>query len=133
VSLVEGVGGARPQTIHSRGMGKRASKTAGTGGVGGAEPHYKVPRLSETQIAVGLERLTEWAQVGDTIQRTYSFKDFVAAMAFVDKTAAAAEAVQHHPDILIRYNRVTMTLSTHDAGGISQKDLDLAGAMDRMA
>lgn len=94
---------------------------------------FKVARLSQTQIAVGLERLTEWTQVGDAIQRTYSFKDFVASMAFVDKAAAAAEAVQHHPDILIRYNRVTMTLSTHDAGGISQKDLDLAGAMDAMA
>jgi len=91
-----------------------------------------VPRLGETQIAVGLERLPEWAQVGDTIQRTYSFKNFVEAMAFVDRAAATAEAVQHHPDMLIRYNRVTITLSTHDAGGISQKDLDMAGALDKM-
>lgn len=108
-------------------MAKRPGK------VGGGERVFKVARLSETQIAVGLERLTEWAQVGDAIQRTYSFKNFVESMAFVDKAAAAAEAVQHHPDILIRYNRVTMTLSTHDAGGISQKDFDLAGAMDAMA
>jgi 4a-hydroxytetrahydrobiopterin dehydratase len=108
-------------------MAKRAGK-----GVGGGERVFKVARLSETQIALGLERLAEWAQVGDAIQRTYLFKDFVEAMRFVDKAAAAAEAVQHHPDILIRYNRVTMTLSTHDAGGISQKDMDMAGALDRM-
>ncbi|MBY0309163.1 MAG: 4a-hydroxytetrahydrobiopterin dehydratase [Phycisphaerales bacterium] len=112
-------------------MAKRPSKaSAGTGSV---EQIYKVPRLSETQIAVGLERLTEWAQAGDAIQRTFTFRDFVHAMAFVDRAAAAAEAVQHHPEILIRYNRVTMTLSTHDAGGISQKDLDFAGALDRLA
>ncbi|MFT3684949.1 MAG: 4a-hydroxytetrahydrobiopterin dehydratase [Phycisphaerales bacterium] len=111
-------------------MAKRPSKASASGNV---EQVYKVPRLSETQIAVGLERLTEWAQVGDAIQRTYTFKDFVQAMAFVDRAAATAEAVQHHPDILIRYNRVTMTLSTHDAGGISQKDMDLAGVLDRMS
>ncbi len=109
-------------------MAKRAAKAAGSGG----KHEFKVARLGETQIALELERLTEWAQVGDTIQRTYSFKDFVEAMRFVDRAAAAAEAVQHHPDILIRYNRVTITLSTHDAGGISQKDIDMAGAMDTM-
>lgn len=110
-------------------MAKRAGKSGAAGDTSG----YKVARLSETQIALGLERLVEWAQAGDAIQRTYSFKTFVEAMAFVDRAAAAAEAVQHHPEILIRYNRVTMTLSTHDAGGISQKDIDMAGAMDAMA
>ena len=110
-------------------MAKRAGKAAGAGA---GERVFKVARLGETQIAVGLERLTEWTQVGDAIQRTFLFKDFVEAMRFVDKAAATAEAVQHHPDILIRYNRVTMTLSTHDAGGISQKDMDMAGALDRM-
>ncbi|HYD00144.1 MAG TPA: 4a-hydroxytetrahydrobiopterin dehydratase [Phycisphaerales bacterium] len=113
-------------------MAKRTGKASGGGAGLGGDRIYKVARLSETQIAVGLERLTEWAQVGDTIQRTFTFKDFIEAMKFVDKAAAAAEAVQHHPDILIRYNRVTMTLSTHDAGGISQKDMDMAGALDRM-
>ena len=63
---------------------------------------------------------------GETIQRTYQFSDFVKAMGFVGKVADAAEKNQHHPDILIRYNKVTLTLSTHDAGGITMKDFDLA-------
>jgi 4a-hydroxytetrahydrobiopterin dehydratase len=88
--------------------------------------------MSEAQTEAALKAVPEWSQVGDTIQRTYQFGDFVKAMAFVNRVAAAAEARQHHPDILVRYNKVTLTLSTHDAGGITQKDFDLAKAVDAM-
>ena len=90
-------------------------------------------KLSEADVAARLESLPEWSQPGEEIQRTYRFKDFVAAMAFVDKVADRAEAVQHHPDILIRYGRVTLSLSTHDAGGITDKDFDFAAAADGFA
>ena len=76
-------------------------------------------KLSDAEIAAKLESLPEWSQPGEEIQRTYRFRDFVAAMAFVDEIAAHAEAVQHHPDILVRWNKVSLTLSTHDASGIA--------------
>jgi 4a-hydroxytetrahydrobiopterin dehydratase len=90
-------------------------------------------KLSDAEIAAKLETLPEWSQPGEEIQRTYRFRDFVAAMAFVDEIAAHAEAVQHHPDILIRYSRVTLSLSTHDAGGITGKDFDFASKADAIA
>jgi len=90
-------------------------------------------KLSDTEIGARLETLPEWSQPGEEIQRTFRFKDFVAAMAFVDRVAERAEAVQHHPDILIRYSRVTLSLSTHDAGGITDKDFEFAAASDAIA
>jgi len=90
-------------------------------------------KLSDADVSLRLEALPDWSQPGEEIQRTYRFKDFVAAMAFVEKVAERAEAVQHHPDILIRYGRVTLSLSTHDAGGITEKDFDFAAASDAIA
>lgn len=90
-------------------------------------------RLSDEQVMQALVALPEWSHVGEAIQRTFILKDFVQAMAFVNKIAAEAERVQHHPDLLIRYSKVTITLSTHDAGGITQKDMSLAAAIDKMA
>ncbi len=89
-----------------------------------------VTKLSEHEIEQALENLPEWGLLGESIQRTYEFPDFVEAMAFVNKVADRAEAEQHHPDILIRYNKVTLTLSTHDAGGLTQKDFELAAQAD---
>lgn len=89
--------------------------------------------MNESQIADALTRLPEWSESGEAIQRTYQFKDFVASMKFVQEVADEAERVQHHPDILIRYSRVTLTLATHDAGGITAKDFDLAVKADAMA
>ncbi len=87
--------------------------------------------LNEDQVQSKLDdQLPEWSLINDAIQRTYQFNDFVMAMQFVNKAADLAEAAQHHPDILVRYNKVTMTLSTHDAGGITEKDFDLAGKLD---
>jgi 4a-hydroxytetrahydrobiopterin dehydratase len=90
-------------------------------------------KLTEAQITEALKGVPEWALVGEAIQRTYQFRDFLTAMRFVDTVAQAAEAAQHHPDILIRYNRVTLTLATHDAGGITEKDFDLARQVDQAA
>ncbi|MEY3026755.1 MAG: hypothetical protein RLZZ238_1652 [Planctomycetota bacterium] len=90
-------------------------------------------KLSDAEIETRLETLSEWSQPGEEIQRTYRFADFVTAMKFVDQVATRAEAVQHHPDILIRYSRVTLSLSTHDAGGITAKDFDFAAESDAIA
>lgn len=90
-------------------------------------------RLSDDELRLGLERLPEWSESGDTIQRTVAFPNFVQAMALVNKVAELAEQIQHHPDLLIRYNKVTFTLSTHDAGGLTEKDLDLAARIDALA
>jgi 4a-hydroxytetrahydrobiopterin dehydratase len=70
--------------------------------------------------------------VGGALQRTFKFDNFVDAMAFVNTVADLAEQAQHHPDILVRYSKVSLTLSTHDAGGISHKDFDLAREVDRV-
>lgn len=88
-------------------------------------------KLSQASVDKRLASLPEWTQTGEAIQRTYGFDDFVRAMAFVTAVADNAEAVQHHPDILIRYNKVTLTLSTHDAKGITAKDFDFAAFADK--
>lgn len=87
-------------------------------------------KLSPQQIAEALRQLPEWSEVGGELQRTYQFRDFGQAMRFVNEVAGAAEAADHHPDILVRYNKVTLTLTTHDAGGITEKDVSLALAAD---
>jgi len=90
-----------------------------------------VEKLSEEELTEGLASLAEWSRNGDAIQRTYSFADFIGSMAFVNRVAERAEEVQHHPDILVRYSKVTLTLSTHDCGGLSEKDLEFAAASDQ--
>lgn len=90
-------------------------------------------KLTDAQIAGMLASRPEWSETGGAIQRTFHFANFMEAMAFVDKVAAQAEADQHHPDILIRYTKVTLTLNTHDAGGITEKDFALAAKVDAMA
>ena len=85
-----------------------------------------VEKLSEDAVRSALEHHPEWDEVGGVIQRTFKLDDFVQAMRFVNAVADEAERVQHHPDILIRYNKVTLSLSTHDAGGISTKDFQFA-------
>lgn len=89
-------------------------------------------KMTPAQIKAALAEVPDWSEVGETIQRTYQFADFAAAMKFVDRVAEAAEAQQHHPDILIRYNKVTLTLATHDAGGITEKDFRLSKSADGM-
>lgn len=93
--------------------------------------------LTPDQVAHRLAALSGggWREEKGQIQRTFQFKDFVASMAFVEKIAAYAERVQHHPDILIRYNRVTLSVNTHDAapgGALTEKDMALAEAVNGM-
>ncbi|HED52593.1 MAG TPA: 4a-hydroxytetrahydrobiopterin dehydratase [Phycisphaerales bacterium] len=90
-------------------------------------------KLTEAGVKESLEAVPEWSEIGGEISRTYQFDDFLGSIAFVRKVADYAEQHQHHPDILIRYNKVTLTVSTHDAGGITAKDFALAEAADSFA
>jgi 4a-hydroxytetrahydrobiopterin dehydratase len=87
-------------------------------------------KLPQEDIEARLEAFPDWSQNGDALQRTFSFEDFLSAMAFVGRIADLAEEHQHHPDIMIRYNKVTLTLTTHDAGGLTEKDFALARDTD---
>jgi len=83
-------------------------------------------RLSDIAIQRELGGLPGWSRRGDVITKTYQFKAFLTGIGFVDAIAKAAEAADHHPDIDIRYTKIVCSLSTHSAGGITQKDLDMA-------
>jgi len=89
-------------------------------------------KLNEAQIAEQLEIHSEWVELNGQIQRTYKFENFIQSMAFINKIADYAEQAQHHPDMLIRYDKVTLSVSTHDAGGITSKDFDLATKADAL-
>ena len=89
-------------------------------------------KLSQEDIEARVSECPEWSLNGDALTRTFSFDDFLGAMAFVGRIADLAEAHQHHPDIMIRYNKVTLTLSTHDAGGLTSKDFELARETDAL-
>ena len=89
--------------------------------------------LTQQEVAAALSSLAGWKTAGDSITREYRFPDFMAAIRFVNRVAEAAQAADHHPDIDIRYNRVIVTLSTHDEGGVTKKDTDLAGQLDTAA
>ena len=87
--------------------------------------------LDEAGIAAALGGTPGWARAGAEIKRTYTCRDFVEALAFVNRVGGLAERAAHHPDIDIRYHRVTLTLTTHDAGGLTVKDFELARAIDQ--
>jgi 4a-hydroxytetrahydrobiopterin dehydratase len=83
-------------------------------------------KLSEDQIAEKLKALTGWEYKSNAISKTFKFKEFLHGIEFVQKVAEIAEAADHHPDITINYTRVTFSCSTHDAGGVTDKDFKLA-------
>ena len=87
---------------------------------------------TDDQIARELQSLKEWVKFGKEIKKTYQLKDFVRAMGFVNSVALLAERANHHPDIDIRWNRVTLILSTHSAGGLTEKDFDLAREIEKL-
>ena len=87
-------------------------------------------KLSAAQVKTALGSVKKWKQTGSTLTRTYQFKDFPAAIQFVNSVAVLAEHAWHHPDIDIRWNKVTLTLTTHDAGGLTKKDFALAKKFD---
>ncbi len=88
-------------------------------------------RLSGFEITDRLKNLRRWELDGEVIKKKYEFASFTEAIQFVNKVANLAEQVDHHPDIFISYRRVTLTLSTHSEGGITQKDFNLAECIDR--
>ena len=93
----------------------------------------RVPRLSEEEITDALARLPGWERRGNVITRTYAFADFRRALLFVAQVGTQAEDMDHHPDIDIRYRRVTLTLTTHDSRGLTRLDRELAAACDALA
>lgn len=90
-------------------------------------------KLTEPQIIQSLAGVPQWQRRGEIISRTFVFKDFPAAMKFVNAVAEIAETAQHHPDIDIRWNKVTLALTTHDADGLTEKDFALAKQCDALA
>lgn len=89
--------------------------------------------LSHGVVDVALtERELAWQRDGDTLVKVVRRGDFAGALAYVNAVGALAEAVDHHPDIDIRWDAVTLRLSTHSAGGLTAKDLDLAAEVDRL-
>lgn len=89
-------------------------------------------KMNEEQVAACLEKHPEWVELNSQIQRTYAFDNFIQSMKFVNAIADYAESAQHHPDVLIRYNKVTLSISTHDANGITYKDFELATKADSL-
>jgi 4a-hydroxytetrahydrobiopterin dehydratase len=87
-------------------------------------------KLSPAQVNDKLSKLDGWTNKQGSLVKEFVFADFKAAMAFVNRVAGLAELANHHPDIAIVYNKVSLQLSTHSAGGITDKDFDLAAAID---
>lgn len=90
-------------------------------------------KLTAHEIRAAIKSVPDWKKFGSTIARTYQFKDFPAAIKFVNTVAKLAEKAWHHPDIDIRWNKVALTLTTHDAGGLTEKDFALAKRFDTLA
>jgi len=92
-----------------------------------------MPKLSPPQIKSALQSLPDWKRKGSVISRTFAFKDFPEAIRFVNAIARLAEKAWHHPDIDIRWNKVTLTLTTHDEKGLTEKDFTLAAKFNDKA
>lgn len=86
--------------------------------------------LDEETIAKHLGGVSEWNRAGSSITRLWTFKNFAEAMCFVNAVAELAEKENHHPDITIQWNKVTLSLSTHSAGGLTERDFELAKKID---
>ncbi|MBM3671328.1 MAG: 4a-hydroxytetrahydrobiopterin dehydratase [Actinobacteria bacterium] len=89
--------------------------------------------LSDDDVSAGLSGLTDWRRDGDEIVRDVECPSFSEAISFVTRIADLAEAANHHPDIDIRYHKLRIALTSHDAGGLTQRDLDLAAQIDATA
>lgn len=89
-------------------------------------------RLSDVEIQRALGSLPGWSRRGDVLTKTFGWKTFAEGIAFVTRVAGAADAADHHPDLDIRYTKVTCMLSTHDAGGITEADLGLARTIETL-
>ena len=90
-------------------------------------------RLSDLEIQRALGTLPGWSRRADVLTKTFTWPTFEQGIAFVTRVAKAADAMDHHPDIDIRYTKVTGALSSHDAGGITERDLELARQIEQVA
>ncbi|MBI3611515.1 MAG: 4a-hydroxytetrahydrobiopterin dehydratase [Nitrospirae bacterium] len=90
-------------------------------------------KLSGSEIQRRLKQLSGWRLADNAIKKQYVFESFMPAIRFVNRAAELAEAADHHPDMTIHYRKVTMSLSTHSAGGLTQKDFALAEQIDGAA
>jgi 4a-hydroxytetrahydrobiopterin dehydratase len=88
-------------------------------------------KLSADQITDNLKSLSGWQSKDNSISKLYRFKEFMDGIRFIDRVAEMAEAADHHPDIFVNYTRVTFTCSTHDQGGVTEKDFKLAEQIER--
>ena len=88
--------------------------------------------LSNAEIQEKLKSLPEWSFAGNAIHKKFTFQSFMPAIAFVNKIAEAAERANHHPDITVNYSQVSLSLSTHSEGGVTQKDFQLASTIDKI-
>lgn len=87
-------------------------------------------KLDEGEVEYALASLKGWTRAGAAITKTFAFATFLDGIAWVDRVALIAERLDHHPDLDIRYNKITATLSTHSAGGLTKLDFELARDMD---
>ena len=90
-------------------------------------------KITQPEAQQRIKSLNGWTLDGDAIRKQYTFDDFPQAIAFVNRLAPEAERADHHPDILINYKRVTLTYTTHDEGGLTEKDFAGAATADRAA
>jgi 4a-hydroxytetrahydrobiopterin dehydratase len=91
-----------------------------------------MPALHNKQIKLNLQAVLKWSKRAQTILRTFKFEEFLKGIEFVNRIAAKAQKMNHHPDMDIRFDQVTLTLTTHDEGGITEKDFSLARQCDEV-
>ncbi len=88
--------------------------------------------LEENELESALKKCPEWEIEGKSITRTIEFEEFMEGIDFVNDLAEIADEAQHHPDINIRYTRITLKLTTHDSGGVTEADIELAQRIDNL-
>jgi 4a-hydroxytetrahydrobiopterin dehydratase len=91
-----------------------------------------MPALTTKQVSLHLRTVPRWSKRAQTILRTFKFEGFLKAIDFVNRIARKAQKINHHPDIDIRFDKVTLKLTTHDEGGITEKDFSLARQCDEV-
>lgn len=95
-------------------------------------PTTQLRLLNQTEVTKQLENLPGWTTEGKQLKGVFQFEDFVEAIAFVNRLVEPAETAGHHPDIMISYNQVTISLTTHDAGGLTKQDFELAKKISQL-
>ena len=119
--------------VTSLGMFAEASRLSAAQPMPPALTKSDASKRPDPRFANELATVPQWQYQGRVISRTYTFKDFLTAMSFVNGIAHIAEEAQHHPDVDIRWNKVTLALTTHDAGGLTAKDFALARQCDQLS